>query len=259
MPTPSLPGRHTGADEPITVLAIHGNGGGAFRFSLVPELSGCRPITLQPMTLPGFQGRPLPVGPVDMSTFTDAVRKALAGIEGRKVLLGHGIGGSIALDVVANDPDAADGLILLSPVGVKLDERLFPRIMANPRIRRAAKAIISSTVMQATAGRFLFRGAPRPFAKRFLAEYGNAEAFEIMFDLLDAAWFDGLPPVRVPVAIVWGAKDRVLDVSHVEAYEQAIPDTRRIIRAQWGHYPMIEQPEDFAAAVAEIASDLVSS
>ncbi len=248
MPTPT---------EPITVLAIHGNGGGAFRFSLVPELPGGR-VTLQPMTLPGFQGRPLPSGPLNLSTFSDAVRKALAGIDGRKVLLGHGIGGSIALDVAAEDPTVADGLILLSPVGVKLDERLFPRIMSNPMVRKTAKAIISSSVMQVTAGRFLFPGAPRPFAKRFLAEYRNAEAFEIMFDLLNAAWFDGLPPVQLPVAIVWGEKDRVLDVGHVESYERALRDTRRIVRPEWGHYPMIEQPEDFAAGIAEIASDLVS-
>ena len=244
-----------------TIIAIHGNGGGAFRFSLVPELAP--PAKLQAITLPGFQGRVLPEGTVTIETFATAVRNAIAGVRaadptGTIVLLGHGIGGSIALDVVAHDASVADGLILLSPVGVKLDERWFPKVMSKPPIRKAAKAIISSPVMQATAGRFLFKPAPRPFAKRFLAEYANAEAFEVMFDLLNADWFESLPPVGIPVAIVWGGNDRVLDVSHVEAYEEAIADTRRIVRDDWGHYPMIEQPEDFASAVAECALELVS-
>lgn len=178
--------------------------------------------------------------------------------DGEVVLLGHGIGGSIALDVVARDARAADGLILLSPVGVKLDERLFPKVMSMPPVRKAAKAVISSPFMQVTAGRFLLKPAPRPFAKRFLAEYANAEAFEVMFDLLNADWFDSLPPVEIPVAIVWGGNDRVLDVSHVEAYEEAISNTRRIVRDDWGHYPMIEQPNDFAEVIAVCAAELVA-
>ena len=244
-----------------TIIAIHGNGGGAFRFSLVPDLPA--PAALHAITLPGFQGRGLPKGAITMSTFTDAVRDAVAGVRaqdpgGEVVLLGHGIGGSIALDAVAHDASLADGLILLSPVGVKLDERWFPKVMSKPMVRKTAKAVISSPIMQATAGRFLFEPAPRPFAKRFLAEYANADAFEVMFDLLNADWFDALPPVAVPVAIVWGGKDRVLDVSHVEAYEAVISDTRRVVRSTWGHYPMIEQPEDFAVAIAECAAKLVS-
>lgn len=246
---------------PTVVLAIHGNGGGSFRFSLVPPLP--EPVEFQAMTLPGFQGRSLPTGPVTMATFTDAVRSTIGDLrravpDRRVVLLGHGIGGSIALDVVAHAPEVADGLILLSPVGVKLDERLFPKLMSASWVRRAAKAVISSPVMQVTVGRRLFPSAPRSFAKRFLAEYANAEGFEVMFDLLDAEWFESLPEISLPVAIVWGGKDRVLDVSHVEAYEAVLPDTRRIVQADWGHYPMIEEPDSFASVIAASAIELVS-
>lgn len=240
----------------LTVIAVHGNGGGAFRFDLVP-----RPLApgveLRAVTLPGFQGRRLPPGDISLATFTDALRGEFAAVDGPVVVLGHGIGGSIALDVVAHHPDAADALILLSPVGVKLDQRLFPKVMSAAPIRRAAKSIISSSLVQATAGRRLFPGAPRSFARRFLAEYANADAFEVMFDLLDAAWFDGLPPITVPVGLLWGGKDRVLNVSHLADYEAAIADTRRVVEPDWGHYPMIEQPDDFARVVARLARDLI--
>ncbi len=56
----------------ITVVAVHGNGGGAFRFSLLP-----RPLAddveLRAVTLPGFEGVPLPDGPVSVATFADAL------------------------------------------------------------------------------------------------------------------------------------------------------------------------------------------
>ena len=78
-----------------------------------------------------------------------------------------------------------------------------------------------------------------------------------MFDLLHAEWFDSLPPVEVPVTLLWGGRDRVLDVSHIEEYERAIPNSRRRVVPHWGHYPMIEHPDGFAEVVAEVARTTV--
>ena len=98
---------------------------GSLRFSLVPNPLA-DDVCLSAITLPGFQGSRLPPGETTLATFTDAVIDALDQIDGPKVLLGHGIGGSIALDVAAHHPHVASGLVLLSPVSVKLNKRWFP-------------------------------------------------------------------------------------------------------------------------------------
>ncbi len=243
------------ADSRITIVAVHGNGGGGFRWELLAQPLA-PDVELRGPSLPGFSGRPLPSGPVTMATFTDALVDELEAVDGRRLLLGHGIGGALVLDVAANYPSLVDGLVLHAPVAANLDSRLFPKLMKSMVVRRAAKLTISSFPVRKLARRFAFGGAPRPYAERFFAEYRNAEAFEVMFDLLTAEWFDALPPINAPAVVLWGAKDRVLQVEQAEAVEGRLAEVRRHIEPDWGHYPMIDEPEDYQRVLVELARTL---
>jgi len=55
--------------------------------------------------------------------------------------------------------------------------------------------------------------------------------------------------VSTPTLIMWGDKDRVLDVSAVETFKQAIPDAKVHIFEGIGHVPMLEVPEDTANVI----------
>ncbi len=255
MPLTGGPLRDT-AVMTISVIAVHGNGGGAFRWERLP-VPLARGVELHAITLPGFAGIPLPSGPASMATFTDAI---VAEVEARaepRVLLGHGIGGALALDAVAHRPQLVAGLILHAPVGANLDQRWFPRIMSAPVIRRLAKAVVASPLTQRLAGRRLFADTPPEYGRRFLAEYGRADGFEVMFDLLTSEWFDGLPDTSVPTSILWGDRDRILQPSQADDLARRLRHGERRIIEGWGHYPMIEQPADYATVVAEIAARLV--
>lgn len=241
----------------VTIVAVHGNGGGAFRWDLLAKPLA-DDVELRGPSLPGFSGRPLPSGPVTMATFADALIDELESADETRILLGHGIGGALALDVAANQPALVDGLILHAPVAVNLDSRLFPKLMASMAVRKTAKATISSWPVRLAARRFAFEGAPRPYAEQFFAEYGNAEAFEVMFDLLTAEWFESLPAITSPAVVLWGEKDRVLQVEQAEAVESRLPNSRRHIEPEWGHYPMIEKPVDYQRVLVELARAIAS-
>ncbi len=240
----------------LTVIAVHGNGGGSFRWERLPDplADGVR---LEGITLPGFAGRPLPDGVVSMATFTDAIAEHVEVHDHPRVLLGHGIGGALALDAVSRRPDLVDGLILHAPVGANLDERLFPRIMSARPIRWLAQAVVGSRITASLAGPRLFDGPPPDYGRRFLTEYRRAEAFGVMFDLLTAEWFDALPATTVPTTLLWGDRDRVLRVGQADDLAARLSTVDRRIVTGWGHYPMIEQPEDYADVVAEVARALV--
>ncbi len=247
----------------ISVIAVHGNGGGAFRWERLPLplADGSGPngerVELHGLTLPGFQGTPLPAGDISMATFTDAIVAEVEACPHPRVLLGHGIGGALALDAVAHHPALADGLILHAPVGANLDERWFPKVMSAPPIRKFAKAAVSSPITRTLAGPRLFANSPDGYGRRFLAEYARADGFEVMFDLLTAEWFEGLPPTSVPTTILWGDHDRVLQPSQADDLARRLEHSNRRIVEGWGHYPMIEQPRAYAAVVSDIAADLV--
>jgi pimeloyl-ACP methyl ester carboxylesterase len=52
-----------------------------------------------------------------------------------------------------------------------------------------------------------------------------------------------LPEINIPVFILWGDQDRVLDVSSVGVFEEQLPDTHSVILENTGHAPMVEAPE----------------
>lgn len=60
-----------------------------------------------------------------------------------------------------------------------------------------------------------------------------------------------LQHIEQPVLILWGEKDRALDVSSVAVFEHYLPNSRSIIFPDLGHAPMLEAPDDSAALVLE--------
>ena len=59
-----------------------------------------------------------------------------------------------------------------------------------------------------------------------------------------------LPHVSMPVLLVWGEQDRVLDVSSVQVYERLLPRVQTHVFPGCGHAPIAEQPRRAARAYA---------
>ncbi|NNF66584.1 MAG: alpha/beta hydrolase [Gammaproteobacteria bacterium] len=57
---------------------------------------------------------------------------------------------------------------------------------------------------------------------------------------------DVLPLIKIPVLLVWGQNDRVLDVSSVQVFEQLLPQVETIIVDKLGHATVNEQPAKMA-------------
>lgn len=252
-------------DPTVHIVAVHGNGCGAFRFRMLPRVlregSGSNPeVILTPITLPGFEGMPLPPDP-DASTFVTAIANEIAHLRrhrpaDRLVLLGHGVGGTLVLDAIARAKVEVAAAIVHAPAG---PGRPVPRLLRLRPVREAMRLAVGSRAAGALGPRLLFEGrVPRAYTKRFLAEYRRCEAFAVMFDLPTSEWFDRLPAIDTPTALVWGSADRIRTPDGVTAFEAKLGDHRTVIVEGWGHYPMIEQPVDYAARIAGLASELTS-
>jgi pimeloyl-ACP methyl ester carboxylesterase len=62
--------------------------------------------------------------------------------------------------------------------------------------------------------------------------------------------------VRIPVLVVWGESDRVIDPEYGRAYAQAFPDARFELISEAGHLPQLEQPERLLDLVWEFADSI---
>jgi pimeloyl-ACP methyl ester carboxylesterase len=60
-----------------------------------------------------------------------------------------------------------------------------------------------------------------------------------------------LPRLRLPTLIVWGREDRVMPLNCGELYRQAIPGSVLQVIERCGHFPQLEQPQEFLKVVLE--------
>lgn len=240
----------------IHVVAVHGNGGGSMRFDRLPRPLAAD-VELHAPTLPGFGGRPL--GDVrGVAGLAAALRAELPATDEPVVLLGHGIGGSVALQLLADDPDAVEALVLHAPVGTRLDTRWFPRLLRPQWVRDAVQTGIANRLLRPLWRRTIVRDIPQPWADEFLDGYRDAEAFGAMFDWLTAAWFDALPVRDLPTTLLWGEDDRVLGADQRADYHRVLPRATERTVAGWGHFPMLTDPDGYAEEVVAVVRDLVA-
>ena len=241
----------------ITLVAVHGNGGGGFRFARVEPHLGDR-VRFEAVTLPGFGGRPGDPTLRSLPDYAEALWREIEHLPRPIVVLGHGIGGSIALDMVQRHE--IDALILHAPVGTRLDTRWFPRLMKPEPVRTLIKWGISSRLTRPLVGRrFFSRDVPIDYRNEFLDQYGHADSFSQMFDIITPEWWSALTPTEIPALMLWGSDDRVLGADQVADYRALLPQAWTDVVPGWGHFPMVEGPADYADVITDWAERLVAN
>ncbi len=236
--------------EPALVL-VHGFGAEKDGWlGLVTALKGGRRI-LAP-DLAGHGDSPAEPGArydarryaADVAAFLDAI-----GAE-RVDLSGNSMGGLVATIVALEHPDRVRSLVLLDPSGVPsptpsgLDS--LTATGTNPLVptnraeydRLLAFAFARPPDLPGPARNVLAAAAARraPFLRDLFRNLG-AERGSLLARL---------PEIEAPTLLLWGAADRVLDVSAAPLWTRALPNARLVVLDGVGHGPMMEVPEETA-------------
>ncbi|MCC6748017.1 MAG: alpha/beta fold hydrolase [Deltaproteobacteria bacterium] len=228
------------------VLLLHGAGASSLHFlELANRLGRGRRVVA--LDLPGH-GRspaltPLPRPESLLGAYRDA---ALALAErlglGRYVVLGHSMGGAVALELALGHPERLAGLVLLSSAArLGLDPELGPRLGRPEAVTawlaaRGYSPTASARQVELWAARHVQCG-PALLRADFLA--------------CDAADLTAqLPEVKVPTLVVGGADDRITPPELQERLARAIPRARLELLARTGHFAYWERPEALAAVVS---------
>lgn len=221
------------------VVFIHGNfASRAWWQEVMHPPKGYRFIAVD---LPGFGETPFPGGVPTIEGFAQAVLSFLEEKGLEPVLVGHSLGGAVAMEVAGRAPDRARGLVLVDsapPTGFPTPEAYYPVLESYQKDREALRAALLRVI-----------GKPPSY-------------FEALVDLAQAmhpTHFTGnakaLAEWRLthaylgPVLVVHGEKDPLVPLAMAEATRAFFPQGRLLVLPGLGHSPQLEGPEVFLGAL----------
>jgi pimeloyl-ACP methyl ester carboxylesterase len=249
-----------GEGEPLVL--VHGLGGAALNFTELAPLLALKRRVLVP-NLPGHGGSdPLP-RVEGLSSYADHVA-AVAEREGMlpAAVLGHSMGGVVALRLAVSRPESVRALILVAAAGIVSRTRradIWLRVMG---LLRPTRFVVP--FRRTLAGRprlryvpFAVWGADDPSALSPQAALGFLEGALAHTDTASAGKAlveddprPDLDRVACPLSLLWGARDRLVPLADAFEYARRLRAPIRTLPAA-GHLLVGEQPAECAAVIEE--------
>lgn len=231
---------------PVVVL-VHGAGGS--RLLWPPQLRRLPGVTVYTLDLPGH-GRSGGEACTTIVGYAEAVVGFLDEVGvAHAVIVGHSVGGAIALTLALDSPDRVAGLALIA-TGARL--RVAPAVLDGLHADFAA------------AVEFLNRLTWSPGISPTLIERGRETLLEagpavLLNDLTACDRFDvmgRLNEIRAPTLVIAGSADLLTPPKYARFLAEHIPDARCEILEGAGHMVMLERPAEVARAVREFLSEI---
>jgi pimeloyl-ACP methyl ester carboxylesterase len=259
-----------GGEGPVLLL-LHGIANSSATWEgVAPRLA--EHFTLIAPDLLGHGESATPRGDYSLGAHASGVRDVLTalGIE-RVTVVGHSLGGGIAMQFAYQFPERCERLVLVSSGGLGREVHLLLRAAALPGADYVLPALTSAGLVGVgrSVGGLLKRLRLSPgedlqvLAHGFasLDNDGSRQAFlhtvraviEPSGQRVSAQ--DRLALAELlPSLIVWGENDSIIPVEHGAAAHEAIPGSRFEVFPNAGHMPHDADPERFASLLIEFCA-----
>jgi pimeloyl-ACP methyl ester carboxylesterase len=169
------------------------------------------------------------------------------GVEGIDVV-GHSLGGMFAAELAAIAPQLVRRLVLVNAFGLWLDDEPSRDPFGPADQVKAAKWHSAPPLPEPS--NFVPDPAD-PHAPILFSAQNLGSATKFMWPIADRGLRRRLPLVDAPTLVVHGTSDGLLPVSYAEEFVRLIPDARLARIEAAGHYPMVEQEDEFVSVVSE--------
>lgn len=259
-----------GSGEDVLLL-IHGMAGTCANWESVIEPLAINRTVVAP-DFPGHGSSAPGGGDYSLGALASGLRDLLLALgHERATLVGHSLGGGVAMQFTYQFPEMVERLVLVSSGGLGRHVSPVLRAAALP----GAEFFISATAgvgsrVGSAIGRGLGAVGLRPNAdltevtrgyatlsdpdrrKAFLTTLRSVVGTEGQrVSALDKLYL----AEALPLLIVWGEDDPIIPVEHAREAHAHLPNSRLEIFAQTGHLPQLERPGHFIAALERFLAE----
>jgi pimeloyl-ACP methyl ester carboxylesterase len=228
------------------MLLLHGGAGPQSVTAFADLLAEAERARVIAPVHPGFAGTDRPAG-LDSPSGLARLYVALLDELGLAdvTVIGNSIGGWIAAEIALTGSARIGGLVLVDAVGIEVPghpvadffsltlDQVADLSYHDPDQFRINPATMSPEQLAVLAGN-----------RQALADYTAA-------GMTDAALRRRLGRVSLPVCVLWGDSDRIVDPDYGRALAAAIPRAGFQLLSDTGHVPQIENPYRLLSAIRE--------
>jgi pimeloyl-ACP methyl ester carboxylesterase len=262
---------HHVGEGPAVVL-IHGITSSSRTWrSVIPRLAEQHTVVAPDLLGHGKSAKPR--GDYSLGAYASGIRDLLVALGvHRATVVGHSLGGGVAMQFAYQFPERVERLVLVDSGGLGEEVNLVLRAATLPGAEYVLPLLASAPLRGAGArlGGVLGRLGVRASAD----VRGLAEGFESLGDGAARRAFvhtarSVIDPVgqrvdasdrlylaaAIPSLIVWGERDRMIPVAHGQSAHELMPGSRLEVFPRAGHFPFNDDPERFA----HLLEDFISS
>jgi pimeloyl-ACP methyl ester carboxylesterase len=256
------------AGEGPAVVLIHGMINSSRHWRAVAEVLAKDHTVIAP-DLIGHGDSATPRGDYSIGAHAAAIRDLLSAIGIRRAtIVGHSLGGGVAMQFFWQFPERVERLVLISSGGLGPDVSPLLRVAAlpgaspalalaaRPRVVNAIGSLANELERRGYDGAVYANAIARALSP--LQGEGARRAFlqtlRAVIDVrgqrvsaVDRLYLLG----PVPSLIVWGERDRTIPIEHGRAAHAAIPYSRFASLPRAAHFPHLEDPEGLSEVLAD--------
>ncbi len=210
------------------------------------------------LDLPGFGHSPMPPWRISIESYGRLVHRFCEALEiGDCAIVGNSMGGFIAAEAAAREPERFEKLVLVSAAGVH-----SARLRRRPAETAARMATGAAPLLLQLQQRGMRRPRLRYATFRGLFQHPDLLRRELLLEqfengagrpgflpavrgLVGYDILDQLDDVPVPTVIVWGRNDRIVPAQDAVHYGRHLRNSRTVIFDDTGHLPQLERPVRF--------------